>query len=76
LLTDNTSSDQLIIVFLKTSEEAATPNGDDIFFSYSTPTAEITDIEVSFDDSAFEHKVHITGTGFDDTIQLLIDGVE
>ena len=32
LLTSNTLGDQMVIVFLKTSEEAKTPNDDDIFF--------------------------------------------
>jgi len=61
---------------LKTSEEAATPNGDDILFTYATPTAEMTDISVIFDNSTFNHKVNITGVGLDETSQLYIDGVE
>jgi hypothetical protein len=55
LLTNQAVQDELVIVFLKTSEEAATPNGDDIMFTYATPTTEITDITVSFDDSSFTH---------------------
>lgn len=76
LLTDQAVQDELVIVFLKTSEEAATPNGDDIQFTYATPTTEITDIQVSFDDSTFSHKVVVTGTGFDSTTQLFVDGFE
>ena len=63
-------------MFLKTSEEAAVPNGDDIIFSYATPTAELVDIEVTFDSMAMSHKVAVTGTGFDDSTQLFIDDVE
>ena len=76
LLVENTVGDQLIVVFLKTSEEAATPNGDDIIFSYAAPTAELADLQVTFDSSSFSHKVHVSGTGFDSSTQLFIDGVE
>jgi len=34
LLSDNAISEQTLIVFLKTSEEAATLDGEDIIFSY------------------------------------------
>jgi hypothetical protein len=76
LLVENTVGDKLLVVFLKTSEEAATPNGDDIIFSYATPTAELADLQVTFDSSSFSHKVHVSGTGFDSSTQLFIDGVE
>lgn len=74
LLTDNASGDQLVVVFLKTSEEAATPGGEDMFFAYAAPTAEVTDLQVTFDEASFAHKVVVTGTGFDDTIELYVDG--
>jgi len=76
LLTDNTVGEQLVIVFLKTSEEAATPNDDDIMFTYATPTAEVTDVQVEFDAANFRHRVVITGTGFDDTLDLWVDGFQ
>jgi hypothetical protein len=65
-----------VIVFLRTSEEAATPNGDDILFAYAEPTTEIIDIAVQFNDAEFKHQVVLSGTGFDDTTQLFIDGFE
>lgn len=76
LLTDQISQDELVVVFLKTSEEAATPNDDDIMFTFGTPASELTDIQVTFDESSFTHKVTVTGTGFDSSIQLYIDGIE
>jgi len=76
LLTANTVGDQLVIVFLKTSEEAATPNNDDIMFTYATPTAEVTDVQVEFDSTQFRHRVVVTGTGFDSTIDLWVDGFQ
>lgn len=76
LLSGQAAQDELIIVFLRTSEEAHTPNGDDILFTYVTPTAEVTDIQVAFNDADFKHQVVVTGTGFDDTIQLFVDGHE
>jgi len=63
-----------LIVFLKTSEEAATLDGEDIIFSYESPMTEIADIEVFFDEQSFSHKVVVTGTGIDETIDLWIDG--
>jgi len=53
LLSDNMVSDQLFIVFLKTSEEAATLDGEDLLFSYSSPSAEVTDLEVVFEETTF-----------------------
>lgn len=76
LLTDQNTGDNIVLVFLKTSEEAATLTGEDFMFTYQTPSAEITDIQVAFDDSDFSHNVVVTGTGFDSTIQLIIDGHE
>jgi len=35
---------------------------------------EIADIEVFFDEQSFSHKVVVTGTGIDETIDLWIDG--
>jgi len=76
LLSDNAVGDQLVIVFLKTSEEAATPNDDDILFTYATPTAEVTDLQVEFDSVNFRHRVVLTGTGFDGTLDLWVDGFQ
>jgi hypothetical protein len=59
---------------LKTSEEAATLDGEDMLFSYSAPSAEVTELEVVFDETTFSHKVVVTGSGFDETIELYIDG--
>jgi hypothetical protein len=44
LLTTNALGNQMVIVFLKTSEEAKTPNMDDIFFKYIVPSTEVTDV--------------------------------
>lgn len=68
--------EQLIVVFLKTSEEAATPDNADIMFDYVTPSAEVTDLYVAFDEVTLTHQVILAGTGFDDTIQVVIDGYE
>jgi hypothetical protein len=76
LLSANTVGDQLVLVFLKTSEEAATPNDDDINFTYANPSAEVTDIQVEFDSTQFKHRVVVTGTGFDSSIELLVDGFQ
>ena len=76
LLVENKVGDQTLLVFLKTSEEAATPNGEDIIFTYAYPTAELADLEVTFDANTFSHKVIVSGTGFDDSTQLFIDEVE
>lgn len=76
LLTDQMVGENLVIVFLKTSEEAVTLDGEDIMFTFEAPIAEITDIQVEFSDIDFNHKVVVSGSGFDDSIQLLIDGFE
>jgi hypothetical protein len=76
LLVENTVGEQLMLVFLKTSEEAATPNGEDIIFTYAYPTAELADLEVTFDANTFSHKVIVSGTGFDNSTQLIIDEVD
>jgi hypothetical protein len=65
LLTDQLVGEETFIVFLKTSEEAGTPNGDDVIFTYVEPSANITDVFVEFDESDMTHKVILNGTGFD-----------
>lgn len=75
-LTAQVAQDEMVIVFLKTSEEAATPNGDDILFTFAVPTTEIQDIQVEFNDVDFKHQVVVSGTGFDASAQLIIDGHE
>jgi len=45
-----------------------------MLFSYSAPSAEVTELEVVFDETTFSHKVVVTGSGFDETIELYIDG--
>jgi len=42
-----------MIVFLKTSEEAATWTGEDLQYTYLIPTTEITALESSFSDVNF-----------------------
>lgn len=76
LLTDQLVGEETFIVFLKTSEEAGTPNGDDIMFTYVEPSANVTDVQVEFSDFDFSHKVIVTGTGFDSQMSLMIDGYE
>lgn len=76
LLTDQAVQDEVLTVFLKVSEQAATPYGDDINFAYVEPTTEITDIQAEFDESTFTYKVVVSGSGFDDTTQLFVDGYE
>lgn len=67
--------DELIIVFLKASEEARTPNGNaDILFSYIQPTTSVDLLSVAYDEATSTHQVSINGTGIDSTIQLFIDG--
>lgn len=51
LLTTNAAGEQLVVVFLKTSEEAATPNNEDILFNFVAPITEVTDVQVEFDES-------------------------
>jgi hypothetical protein len=46
MLSAQVAQDELVIVFLKTSEEAATPNDDDIFFTYIQPTTTVSDMTV------------------------------
>jgi hypothetical protein len=74
MLSSQASQDEMVIVFLKTSEEAATPNNDDILFTYIAPTTTVSTLSVEFDENTFSHKLILTGTGFDDTISIVIDG--
>jgi len=53
LLTSQDVGTQTMIVFLKTSEEAATWNGEDLQYTYVTPSMEITAVESSFSDIDF-----------------------
>lgn len=76
LLTDQSVGDNIVIVFLKTSEEAATITGEDFLFTYESPSTEIVDLVVEFSDVDFTHKVVVSGSNFDDTTQLYIDGFE
>lgn len=76
MLHDQMVNSELVLVFLKTSEEADTLSGEDIMFEYRTPSTEITDAQIIFDDSDFKHKVQLQGSGFDDTIELVIDGYQ
>lgn len=68
LLTENGIGNQQVLVFLRTSEEAKTPDDEPINFTFATPLAELIDIEVTFDETSFSHIVHVSGTGFDDSI--------
>jgi hypothetical protein len=74
LLPANSVGSQLMIVFLKTSEEAATPNGADLQYEYVVPSMEVTGITAAFSDVDFSHKVTVAGNNIDSTIELLIDG--
>jgi hypothetical protein len=76
MLHDQESSSQIVLVFLKTSEEAATLSGEDMLFEFRTPQTEVSDYEVIFDDAEFKHKILLTGSGFDDSIELVIDGYQ
>lgn len=74
MLHDQAAGEQIVLVFLKTSEEAGTLDGENILFNFQTPSTEISDFEVIFDDSDLKHKIVLSGSGFDDTIELVIDG--
>jgi len=71
------TGEQILLVFLKVSEESTSSwTEDDIMFNYVTPVSEITDINAVFDEVTFSHQVIVAGSGFDDTINLWIDGLE
>lgn len=74
LHTTKETGSELFVVFLKTSEEAATPDGEDIIFTYAAPTVEVTDMYVTFDEVTLTHQIILAGTGFDETIEVVIDG--
>jgi hypothetical protein len=76
MLTSQAAQDEFVLVFLKTSEEAATPGNLDILFTYIAPTTTITNLEVAFDETTFSHKLTVTGTGIDSTLLVVIDGYE
>ena len=66
---------ELLIVFLKTSEEAICE--DEICnFTFKTPTHTVTDIQTSFDTESLTTKAVVTGTGLSETAELWIDGEE
>lgn len=71
-LLDQDTGDALLIVFLKTSEEAATES--DLLFTYITPSAEVTDITTTFDEATFSHHVLVDGSNLDETVTMFIDG--
>jgi hypothetical protein len=76
MLHDQNTGSEMVLVFLKTSEEAQTLSGEDIMFEYRTPSCEVTMYEVIFDDADFKHKIVLSGSGFDDTTELVIDGYQ
>jgi len=74
MLPSQNAQDELIIVFLRTSEEAATPNNEDMLFTYIQPTTIVDSLSVAFDETTFSHKLTVTGTGIDETLYIVIDG--
>jgi hypothetical protein len=73
-LPTNSLGTQTLIVFLKTSEEASGPGGDDLSFEYVVPSIEITAVEAIFSDVDFSHKIKVTGNNIDETLEVIIDG--
>jgi len=73
-LLDQAAGDEILLVFLKTSEEAK--SAEEIMFTYSEPAAEVTDMVAVFDETSFSHQVLVSGSGIDSTINLWIDGIE
>jgi hypothetical protein len=66
LLTSQEAGAELLLVFLKTSEEAFSE--EDIEFTYITPTAEVTSLTTDFDMTTLTHQVTVQGAGLDDTL--------
>jgi len=73
-LLDQESGDQLLLVFLKTSEEAASEQS--ILFNFVAPKAEVLDIRAEFDTTTLSYQVFVDGTLLDESVQLVIDGLE
>jgi hypothetical protein len=73
-LLDQEAGDELIIVFLKTSEEAYVE--ENFYFTFVAPDAEVTDITTAFDDSTMTNHVTVDGSDLDETVTLFVDGYE
>jgi hypothetical protein len=67
------AKNETLIVFLKTSEEAQVLDSSLKSFTFVTPNANVTDISTSFVDG--KNIVNVTGTGFDQSTQLLLDDI-
>jgi hypothetical protein len=76
LLAGEPEGDELLLVFLKTSEEA--PCGGDLgcYFTYLTPQATVTDVTAAFDTTTQKHIATVVGSGFESSIRLVLDGIE
>ena len=63
----------ILIVFLKTSEEAQC---DDALcrFTYVEPSSEVLDITTAYNTGSLTQQVFVEGTGLSDDLELLIDG--
>lgn len=56
-------------MFLKTSEEC-----NSVKFTFVEADATVADITQSFNEELEMHQVTLTGTNFDDSVKLFIDG--
>jgi hypothetical protein len=63
----------LLLVFLKTSEEADC-EGTLCDFTYKNPAHTVTTIETNFDEASQTTKAVVSGTGFSEPAELWIDG--
>lgn len=73
LLLNQAAQDELLLVFLKTSEEAY--SASEIYFTYQAPVATVTDIQASYNSLTNKHQVVVTGTDLDASVELFIDGI-
>jgi hypothetical protein len=69
------AGDALLIVFLKTSEEAVCL-ADLCNFTFKSPAHTVTTIETNYDSDSQTTKAVISGTGFTEPAELWIDGEE
>lgn len=76
LLHNEVPGDETFLVFLKTSEEAVCGGAGGCYFTYVTPTTSVLDVTTAFDSVSQSHVATVTGTGFDSTIRLVLDGKE
>ena len=79
LTTQSATTEALLIVFARTTEEMVCSTGSDCFYEYAAPVSTATGISSSFDTASNSIHVTVTGSGFGtdtSTTSLLIDDIE